>query len=395
MSPVVLGRRHFIKLLGSAGLGAVLLPIVGRAALADELSGDYRRLLILVELKGGNDGLNTIVPYADAAYHGLRPRLGVAREAVLQLDERTGLHPSLEPLMALWQSRELAIVQGLGYPQPNLSHFRSIEIWDTASKSDEYLPDGWLARTFAAQPPPAGFAADGVVVGSPDMGPLSGTAPRVIALSIAEQFLHQARLASPARGTANGALAHVLKVERDIAQSASRLTHGRELRNGFPADSFGKAVHTACQLVGGGSGVAALRLTLGGFDTHQRQAGMHAGLLKALAEGLVALRAGLTELGRWQDTLVLTYSEFGRRPRENQSGGTDHGTAAAHLVLGGRVRGGLYGAAPELARLDGNGNLSFAVDFRALYASVLERWWGVASAGILGGRFEPLPLVRS
>jgi uncharacterized protein (DUF1501 family) len=137
-----------------------------------------------------------------------------------------------------------------------------------------------------------------------------------------------------------------------------------------------------------------VRITLNGFDTHQNQPGAHANLLRQLAEGLVALRAALQELGRWDSTLVLTYAEFGRRPQENGSNGTDHGTAAAHFALGGRVKGGLYGDAPRLDRLEG-GNLTHAVDFRSLYATALERWWGVPSSGPLGGRFSPLDLVRA
>lgn len=395
MTPTVIGRRQFIRLLGSGGLAAVLPRFDARAAQLEVQPENYRRLLILVELKGGNDSLNTVIPYADAAYHALRPRVGIGRDGVLQLDERLGLHASLEPLMATWQAGELAIVQGLGYPQPNLSHFRSIEIWDTASKSGEYLREGWLARAFCSKPPPLDFAADGVVIGAPELGPLSGTGPRVVSLSDTEQFLRQAKLATPGQGVASAALAHVLKVERDIAQAASRLASSQALRTEFPAHPFGKAVQIACQVIAGGSGIAALRLTLGSFDTHQRQAATHAGLLKQLAQGLVALRAGLIELGRWQDSLVLTYSEFGRRPQENLSGGTDHGTAAAHFVVGGKVRGGLHGAASDLGRLDGTGNLSFGVDFRSLYATVLDRWWGMESATILGGRFELLPLLRS
>ena len=160
---------------------------------------------MLVELKGGNDGLNTVVPYADSAYYGLRPRIAIRRDDVLQLDGRTGLHPSLAPLMPLWQSRELAIVQGVGYPSPNLSHFRSIEIWDTASRAEEYLADGWLARAFAAAPVPKRFAADGVVVGASELGPLAGGGARAVALANTEQFLRQAKLAQPTarrRGTA-------------------------------------------------------------------------------------------------------------------------------------------------------------------------------------------------
>jgi uncharacterized protein (DUF1501 family) len=137
-----------------------------------------------------------------------------------------------------------------------------------------------------------------------------------------------------------------------------------------------------------------IRLTLNGFDTHQNQPGQQAALLKQLAEGLASMKSALVELGRWDDTLVMTYAEFGRRPRENQSNGTDHGTVAPHFVMGGRVRGGLYGEPPTLARLDGNGNLPVGVDFRQLYATVLGPWWGLDASAILQQRFEPLPLLR-
>ena len=152
-------------------------------------------------------------------------------------------------------------------------------------------------------------------------------------------------------------------------------------------------MRTACQVAASGGGVAVLKLSINGFDTHSAQLGTHATLLKTLAEGLVALKAGLSEIGRWDDTLVATYSEFGRRPRENGSAGTDHGTANAHFVLGGRVKGGLYGQRPALERLDGNGNLPFAVDFRSIYATVLERWWGVNASAALRGSFAALPLL--
>ncbi|HTQ77807.1 MAG TPA: DUF1501 domain-containing protein, partial [Burkholderiales bacterium] len=348
----------------------------------------------LVELKGGNDGLNTVVPYADGGYYALRPRLAVPREQVLQLDERSGLHPALAPLMPLWQARELAVVQGVGYPRPNLSHFRSIEIWDTASASDRYLDEGWLARCFDAAPPPAAFAADGAVIGSNDMGPLGGGRARAIALADPEQFQRQARLAVPATSTRrNAALAHVLKVEADIVAAASRLSADYAFRTEFPRSAFGGAVRSAAELAANRAGVAAIRLTLGGFDTHQNQLPQQQRLLGELAAGLAALRGALQEAGRWDDTLVMTYAEFGRRPAENGTGGTDHGTAAAHFVLGGAVRGGLYGEAPRLDALEG-GNLRYAVDFRSLYATALERWWGQPSAGVLGGRFAPLELLK-
>jgi uncharacterized protein (DUF1501 family) len=389
MKEAGMGRRDFLKGMacGLAGLGGLtgLWPQPAFAA------AEYRRLLILIELKGGNDGLNTVVPYADPTYAQLRPRLALARDSLVQLDARTALHPALAALLPLWQQKECSIVQSVGYPRPNLSHFRSIEIWDTASDSDETLSDGWLARTFRQFPPPRQFAADGVLIGGHESGPLLGA--RAIALSKPEQFRRQARLAQTHAPSANPALQHVLKVERDIRQAAEGLGQGAELRTPFPDGPFGQAVSAACQVVAAAP-VAVLQLSLGSFDTHQRQRETQHALLQQLANGVLALRAGLQELGRWQDTLVMTYSEFGRRPRENQSGGTDHGTAAPHFLFGPGLRGGLYGQAPDLNHLDGDGNLGFAVDFRQLYASVLEGWWQLPSRDILGAKFNTLPLWR-
>ncbi|MCC8391381.1 DUF1501 domain-containing protein [Paraburkholderia sp. MMS20-SJTR3] len=408
-------RRSFLSMSAAAGASLWLPRAVGAQdastkATADALlpaGGGYDNLLILIELKGGNDGLNTVIPFADPAYYALRKNIGVKREQVLQLDERTALHPALQPLLPLWQSRQLAIVQGVSYAQPNLSHFRSIEVWDTASRSDQYLRDGWLTRAFALRPVPAGFAADGVVIGSAEMGPLANGA-RAIALVNPAQFVNASRLATPvALHERNPALAHILAIENDIVKAADRLRPrpGQpHLKTAFAGGAFDSSIRAAMQVLAAtaapparshsGQGVAVIRLTLNGFDTHQNQPAQHAALLKQLAQGLVALQSALVELGRWNDTLVMTYAEFGRRPRENQSNGTDHGTVAPHFVTGGRVRGGLYGAPPVLTRLDGNGNLPVGVDFRQLYATVLGPWWGLDASAILQPRFEPLPLLR-
>ena len=381
-------RRDFLK---ACAAGSVLAwqPQSSWAA------ANYQKLLIVVELKGGNDGLNTVIPYADAQYAALRPRLAVARDQVLQLDDHSGLHPALDPLMPLWKAGEVAVVQGVGYPSANLSHFRSIEIWDTASKSSEYLQDGWLARAFAQAPVPRAYAADAVVVGSAEMGPFSGSGTRTIALTNTEQFLQQAKLAVTAGQAHNATLSHILRVEQDIVQAAASLNTNHAFRTVFPQTGFGNAIRTASQVAASRAGVAALKVSLNGFDTHSGQAGTHTRLLKDLADGLVALKGALSEIGRWDDTLIASYAEFGRRPRENASAGTDHGTASAHFVLGGRVKGGLYGQRPALNRLDGNGNLPFAVDFRDIYATVLERWWGGNSAVALRGQFKPLEFFKT
>ena len=379
-------RREFIA-AAAAGIAGASLPEFVFAA----PGAGYRGLLVLVELKGGNDGLNTVVPYADPAYVRLRPRIAIAREEVLALDELQGLHPALAALLPLWRSGELAVVQGVGYADPNFSHFRSIEIWDTASAAHQTLDEGWLARAFAAAPVPAGFAADGAVIGGLGNGPLAGS--RSIAFANPEQFLRQARLAKPRRASGSAALEHVLKVESDIALAASRLTGGSLPMEGFPGGELGNALRVAAQVLAGGAKLAAIKVSLNGFDTHQNQPGVHANLLRQFGESVAAFRQGLQRLGQWDETLLMTYAEFGRRPGENGSMGTDHGTASVHFVAGGRVKGGLYGEAPQLDQLD-NGNLRHAVDFRNLYATALDSWWGLDATRALGGRFAPLPLIR-
>ena len=392
-------RRRFLQT-------SIALPIAGTLSVASLGSASvafaaapaadpYRKLVVLVELKGGNDGLNTLVPYTDAAYYALRPKLAIARDDVVQLSDRVGLHPALAPLLPLWRDGQLAVLQSVGYPVPNLSHFRSIEIWDTASSSDVYLQEGWLTRTFAHHPVDKAYAADGVVVGSNDLGPLAGNNARTIALGDTQTFLRRARLAQPAAAASNPALAHILKVESDIVQARGHLIAEHAYETEFPATPFGNAVKAACQVIANPSGVAAVRLTLTGFDTHTNQAGTQARLLGELAGGLTALKSALGELGKWNETLVLTYAEFGRRPKENLSLGTDHGTANVHFALGGHVAGGFYGEAPNLGALNGDGNPRHALDFRDVYATVLERWWNNDSRTALGGRFTPVPFVRA
>jgi uncharacterized protein (DUF1501 family) len=195
--------------------------------------------------------------------------------------------------------------------------------------------------------------------------------------------------------SSHAALRRISAHERDIVQAAAGSNGGHVFRTEFPGTGFGAAIRTASHVIVSQAGVTVIKLTLHGFDTHSNQAGTHARLLQVLADGLVALKHALVELGRWDSTLVMTYAEFGRRPRQNLSSGTDHGTAAAHFLAGGRIKGGLYGPVPALDRLDGNGNLPFAIDFRTLYATVLERWWSMDSANVLHGRFRALDVIRA
>ncbi len=401
-------RRHFLSAFSSA-TGAALLAAHAPGwaqGVQQRAAGAADRILVLIEFKGGNDGLNTVVPFADSNYQQLRPVIGIKPEDVIKLDARTGLHPELKPLMALWEQKELGIIQGVGYPDPNLSHFRSIEIWETASKATEYLSDGWAARGLkAGLADSRRFTAEGVLIGSTEQGALAGA--RAVSLNDPEAFVNRSKFAGTGKTAAvknNPALQHLMQIEDDVNQAAQGLRAEKyNFTTAFPQGGFGNGVRAAAQVVAsqknmaaGHGGVPVITLTLGSFDTHQNQLGSHANLLKQFAEGMVALKGAFTELGVWDRTLVMTFSEFGRRAKQNNSNGTDHGTVAPHFVAGGAVRGGqLYGQAPDLSRLDATQNALFNTDFRQLYATVASDWWGVKAETVTRGRFEPVKFLRT
>ncbi len=341
------------------------------------------RILLLVELKGGNDGLNTLVPYADAKYRELRPVLGVAREHVLPLDEKVGLHDRLEPLMESWKAGDFAVLQGVGYPYPNRSHFRSIEIWDTASTANQTLSEGWIAQAFQGASLPKGAAVDCIVADTNAL-PATGPSLRTIVMQDAENFLRQAEAMKESGAKADGgnpALRHLLAVRQEINKASAGL---RDRLHAAPAPThaysqdtgFGRQLDLGTRLLTARVPVIAIKVALGGFDTPANQAQTHERLLGVLAGGLATLRKNLIAANLWNDVLVMTYSEFARRARQNASAGTDHGTAAPQFVFGGGVKGGLYGAYPSLADLQ-DGDLKYAVDFRSVFASVAQGCWGL------------------
>jgi len=369
-----MNRRDF--LVGASALSVVL---AGRSALADQ----NRRVLLLVELKGGNDGLNTVIPYADPLYRQYRAGIGLPRERVIQLDERVGLHHSLEPLMDSWKARDFAILQGVGYPLPNRSHFRSIEIWDTASASNQTLSEGWISRTFDGTRLPQGAGVDSIVVDN-NVLPMAGPGMRTIVMSDAENFLRQAAAMKDAgdpRENANPALQHLLDVRHEVNSAAAglhdKLHDGPAPAYAFQADNgFGHQLDLATRILMARVPVVAIKVALVGFDTHANQVPTQERLLGFLAAGLSTLRKNLMAANLWDNVVVMTYSEFGRRVKQNASGGTDHGTAAPHFVMGGKVRGGLHGTYPSLADLQ-DGDLKYSTDFRNVYSTVAQGCWGL------------------
>ncbi len=341
------------------------------------------RILLLVELKGGNDGLNTLIPYADPKYRELRPGIGVARERIVQLDEKVGLHEKLEPLMESWKARDLAILQGVGYPYPNRSHFRSIEIWDTASASNQTLSEGWIAQAFQGTSLPKGAGVDSIVVDTNAL-PTTGPELRTIVMQDAENFLRQAQALKDSGAMKDGgnpALRHLLAVRHEINAAAKGLSE--RLREApAPAQAYaqdlllGRQFDLVTRVMTSRVPVVAIKTALGGFDTHANQIQTHERLLAFLAGSLATLRRNLIAASLWNDVVVMTYSEFGRRAKQNASGGTDHGTSAPLFVMGGGVKGGLHGAYPSLADLQ-DGDLRHTVDFRSVFAAVAQGCWGL------------------
>lgn len=373
---------------------AALSPLLASFGL-DCFAGDKALpVLVLVELNGGNDSLNTVVPLHQlSAYQQLRPHLGLKAKERLALDDSFALHQALSPLLPVWEQGQLALVHGLGYPEPNRSHFRSIEIWDTASAADQYLESGWLSAPGGAL---ARNGLAGLVFGR-NAAPVAGVQSHFLRLDSIEAFLQQAgRLSRIAEQTENPALRHLIRLQNSITDSEQllrqRLVNKHDLSHSFPSTPFGRQLADVAQLIQLDLGIPIFKVSLGSFDTHRNQRQTHARLLAHLAEGLVALRAVLTRSGHWDKTLVMTYSEFGRRASENASGGTDHGTAATHFVLGGRVKGGHLGTHPDLNALEDR-DMRFSTDFRRLYQSVLTDWWRRPDLRVPGGGWEPLGIV--
>lgn len=357
-----------------------------------------QRTLLLVELNGGNDGLNTVVPYVDPLYRELRGGLAVPRERVLQLDERVGLHERLAPLMESWKAGDLAIVQGVGYANTNRSHFRSIEIWDTASAATQTLGEGWVSQAFRGSTLAKGAGVDAIVADSNAL-PLTGPSLRTIVMQDAAAFLRQSQMMKDTRGAADGgnpALRHLLNVRHEINAAAVAL-RDKLRETPQPAVAFdqennllGRELDLATRLILARLPVVAIKVALGGFDTHANQAPIHERLLGILARNLATLRANLINSGQWNDVLVMTYSEFGRRVRPNASAGTDHGAAAPMLFMGGAVKGGLHGSHPSLSNLQ-DGDVGHGFDFRTVFSAVARDWWGLQRD--FGLRDAPRPAV--
>jgi uncharacterized protein (DUF1501 family) len=382
------------------------------------VTGKDAPILVVLQLAGGNDGLNTLVPHADDTYYKSRPRLAVSRASVLKLNDALGLSPQLPFLRSAFDDGKLAIIQGVGYPNPNRSHFRSTEIWECATDADKVSKTGWLGRFFdnacagtpdptvgvavSREQPQAFFAEknSGISLSSPQAYRwASDNDPAALTLFADLNgpdtgMMSGASIGTPGakmQPTAETTLDFLERTALDARVSSDKITKiaGHARTGDYPQSQLGQSLGLVGRMIAGGLTARVYYVSHGGFDTHNNQSGTHQRLLSELDAALKSFLTDMKRLGLADRVCLMTFSEFGRRVTENASAGTDHGTAAPLFVLGAGVKPGLYGTTPSLTDLD-KGDLKFTADFRSVYATVLDRWLKTPAEKVLGRKFDPL-----
>ncbi|PZM80927.1 MAG: transcriptional initiation protein Tat [Candidatus Melainabacteria bacterium] len=406
---MTLSRRKFIQ----GGLGMLGLMLSAEEIFQLQAQASVRKgqkQLVLIQLSGGNDGLNTVVPYGQGAYYDARPQIAISQKDVLRLNDQIGLHPSMTGMRELFSDGKLAIIEGAGYGSPNRSHFRSIEIWQTA-QPEKIGDTGWLGRYLdLAYSGQNNIALPAINVDP--MLPKTLYAKKIVVPSV--NNIYEFRFKSDPHFRKDRD--HQIEAFKNIYESfESKRPHAEMLRRAgleadqasdsllkivknyksnikYPNGKLGDGLKFISQMITGGVSAPIFTVSLDGFDTHANQQRAQAGLLKQLSDTLLAFQSDLKDHGLEDNVLTLVFSEFGRRVQENNGKGTDHGTAEPLFLVGSSVKGGIYGEAPSLTSLDA-GDLKHTVDFRTVYATVLESWLGADSVDVLGKRFETLPVL--
>lgn len=401
-------RREFLGYAGMSfvSLGAFAPRLLAQVAEATAQAASNDHVLVVVELSGGNDGLNTVIPFENDLYYKNRRTLGIPKENVLKLSDHAGLHPAMEPLSELYKAGKVAVVQGVGYPEPDRSHFRSMEIWHTGSIAKLPPTTGWLGRTVDRLTPqaneqalpalaftgslPQAFQADRIVV--PVVGELEAFAN---AENVDQKDVALRRKLSTTAAGSSGPVSFLRRQSATVFSTVDKLKETAAKYKSsveYPGTPLGGQLKRAAQILAGDLGVRVLYASQDGYDTHSGQADAHTALLTDLSTSLAAFDRDLGGLGLADKVTVLVFSEFGRRVDENASAGTDHGAASCLFVVGSKVKGGLYGSYPSLEKL-GEGDLIFSTDFRSVYSTLLDGWLGCKSREILGAEYAPIAFL--
>ncbi|MDA1027706.1 MAG: DUF1501 domain-containing protein [Bacteroidetes bacterium] len=413
-------RRQFLQGLGLAaagssfGFGASTVQAFSTSPLLQSLARSKTdRILVLVQLSGGNDGLNTVVPYSDPEYYRIRPSISIPGNSVLKLSTDIGLHPSLTAFERLYQEGFMQVLNGVGYETPSLSHFSSTDVWLTGDASNNIGSTGWLGRYLTGEYPeyvtqtPTYPLALQLGNGAPLL--FQGSSSRMgIAfpnLSLLSQFAKDGILFDESFAPSNSLgseLSFMRSVANDSFQFAESIqaasTSGSNLGSYPSSTGLSAKLAVTAKLIRGRLGANIYHLNLGGFDTHSGQLTRHQALMQELSGSIGAFMDDLKVDGWDKEVLVMTFSEFGRRTYQNGSGGTDHGTSAPIFMFGGGVAGGLIGAQPSLTQLAPGGNMHYSIDFRALYGSILKDWFGLETSevqSLIAGSFTPLSILNS
>ncbi len=405
-------RRDFLKLT-SAGVVAWGLNVpafLSRAAAlapASDQPGGKDTVLVVVEFTGGNDGLNMVVPYNNDDYKKARPTLAISAAQVKKINDEIGLHPGMDGLAGLLQDNALSIALGVGYPNSTESHFRSMDVWQTAAP-DDFLTEGWIGKALKGMPGAPSFHIKTGDQKSPLA--LEGAPVRVPSIASLEEFQLQTAAANGADGKnqrdviegsakpkdGGGLLEFVQKTAADTYASSRRLQEigkNYQPKATYPNTPLAGRLKLAAQLIDADLGARIFYVSIDGFDTHAAQAGTHANLMTQVSGAMTAFYKDLAARGHGDRILMMTFSEFGRRVKENGSKGTDHGTAAPMLFVGGKVNPGPVGTYPSVGDLV-MGNLKYTTDFRGVYATVLDQWLGVKSTDVLGAKFDPVAILK-
>lgn len=399
-------RRDFLKNSAFATAGTMLVPHFLKAyetQAMGQLAAPSGKILVVVQLSGGNDGLNTVVPYRNDIYYRERPTIAIQPEKVLRLTDDIGLHPALQPLQSLYDDGLVTIINNVGYPNPDRSHFRSMDIWQTASNADQYLRTGWVGRYLdaacsgKAQEPFRTIEVDdtlSLALKGKNLNGLAVLDPKKLYNQTRSGLI--AKLGKQADHNEPTPVAYLYKTLAETVSSAEYVydkANAKRTPATYPNHELGKRLKTVAELIQSGVSTSVYYVSISGFDTHINQPGQQERLLGQYAEAVNAFMTDLKATNRQNDVLLMTFSEFGRRVKQNASNGTDHGTANNVFLIGGGLPARrVLNEAPDLSKLT-DGDLTFSVDFRQIYATLLRDYLGANDVAVLGQPFDRLKLV--